>query len=142
MEAFTVPQLPRLDQMPVEEVMHAGLVGCSPSAPLPVIARILAKERIHCVVVHGIEHTREGDRLTWGVINDRDLVRALDAGDGGVTAAQLAMAAEPTIEVGEPLDRAVQLMASYDVAHVLVVEKGYPVGIVSTLDVARAAGGA
>lgn len=142
MEPITLPQLARLDQIRVEDVMHAGLVGCSPSTPLPVIAQILAEERIHCVVVHGLERTREGERLTWGVINDRDLVRALDAGDGGVTAAQLAMPAEPTVDVAEPLDRAVQLMASYDVSHVLVLEKGYPVGIVSALDVAGAAGSA
>lgn len=142
METFTVPQLARLDQIRVEDVMHAGLVGCSPSAPLPVIARVLAEERIHCVVVHGIEHTREGERMTWGVINDRDLLRALDAGDGGVTAAQLAMPAEPTIDIAEPVDRAVQLMVSYDVSHVLVLEKGYPVGIVSALDIAGAASSA
>ena len=46
-----------------------------------------------------------------------------------------------TVEPQEMLDRAVQLMASYDVTHVLVVEDGAPVGIVSSLDVARAAGG-
>jgi CBS domain-containing protein len=137
-----VPHLPRLDQMRVEDVMHAGLLGCNPSTPLPAIARILAEEHIHCVVVHGVEETREGERLTWGVISDRDLLRALDAGDGGVTAAQLAMPADPTIEVAETLDRAIQLMADYDVSHILVVEKGYPVGMISALDVARAAGGA
>jgi CBS domain-containing protein len=142
MQPTTLPHLARLDQIRAEEVMHAGLVGCSPSTPLPVIARILAEERIHSIVVHGIEHTREGERMTWGVIDARDLVRALDAGDGGVTAAQLAMPAEPAVDVADPLDRVVQLMASYDVSHVLVLEKGYPVGIVSALDVARAAGGA
>jgi CBS domain-containing protein len=141
METFVVPHLPRLDRMRVEDVMHAGLVGCNPATPLPAIARILAEERIHCVVVHGIEHTREGERLTWGVIDERDLMRALDAGDGGVTAGELAMPAEPTVEAGERLDRAIQLMASYDVSHLLVVEKGYPVGMISALDVARAAGG-
>ena len=141
MQTPTVPQLARLDQIRVESAMHAGIVGCSPSTPLPTVARILAEERIHCVVVHGLERTREGERLTWGVIDDRDLVRALDAGDGGVTAGELAMPAEPTVDVAERLDRAIQLMAQYDVSHLLIVEKGYPVGILSALDVARAAGG-
>jgi CBS domain-containing protein len=45
------------------------------------------------------------------------------------------------VEPQETLDRAVQLMAAYDVTHVIVVENDYPVGIVSTLDVARAVGG-
>jgi CBS domain-containing protein len=142
MNPSLVPHLPRLDRMRVEDVMHAGLVACNPDTALPAIARILAEERIHCVVVNGVEHTRDGERLTWGVINDRDLMRALDAGDGGVTAAQLALPAEPTVDAAEPLSRAIQLMASYDVSHLLVVEKGYPVGMISGLDVARAAGGA
>jgi CBS domain-containing protein len=141
MDTTTQPYLARLDQIRTGDVMHAGLVGCNPSAPLSVIAGILADERIHCVVVHGLEHTRDGERLTWGVINDRDLIRALDAGDGGMTAGRLAMPAEPTVDVAAPLDEAVRLMAAYDVSHLLVVERGYPTGIVSALDVARAASG-
>lgn len=140
MDQSTIPQLPRLDQISVEHVMHAGIVGCVPEAPVSVIARILAEERIHCVIVHGIERTREGERVTWGVINDRDLMRALDTGDGGLTAGELAMPGQPTIDVYEPLDLAIQLMASYDVSHVIVLEKDYPIGILSALDVAAAAG--
>lgn len=56
------PIMPRLDLMRVEDVMHAGLVGCDPEVPVAEIARILAEERIHCVVVHRIERTRSGER--------------------------------------------------------------------------------
>jgi CBS domain-containing protein len=136
-----IPTLPRLDRIGVEDVMHAGLIGCDPEAPLSVIARIFAEERIHALVVSGIERTRDGDRRSWGIISDRDLLRALDAGAERVTASALAVTAMITVEPEEPLDRAVQLMASYDVSHVLVVEDGAPVGIVSALDVARVAGG-
>jgi CBS domain-containing protein len=141
MSGTVIPQLSRTDQIRVEEVMHTGIVGCSPSTQLPAIARILAEQRIHAVVVRGIERTREGERLTWGILNDRDVMRAIDAGDGSVTAGQLAMPAEPTVDRDEPLDRAIQLMASYDVSHVIVLDRGYPVGIVSALDVAGAAAG-
>jgi CBS domain-containing protein len=133
--------VPRLDLMRVADVMHTGLVVCDPSAPLTEIARILAEERIHCVMVHGIERTRAGERLTWGIVSDRDLVRALDTTDAGVTAGALAVTALLTVEPDETLDRAIRLMTSYDVTHVVVVEHGYPVGIVSALDVARAASG-
>ena len=135
------PLLPRLDLIRVEDAMHAGLIGCDPAAPLPVLARIFAEEQIHAVVVSGIERTRDGERFTWGIISDHDLIRALDATGESVTAAALAVTAMITVEPEEPLDRAVQLMASYDVTHVLVVEDGAPVGILSSLDVARAAGG-
>jgi predicted transcriptional regulator len=141
MNATAFPQLARLDQIRVEDVMHAGLVGCSPSSQLTEVAQILAEQRIHCVIVRGIERTREGERMTWGILNDRDIMRALDAGDGSVTAGELAMPAQPTIDQDEPLDGAIQLMASYDVSHVIVLDKGYPVGIVSALDVAAAAAG-
>jgi CBS domain-containing protein len=49
------------------------------------------------------------------------------------------MPAQPTVDVAERLDLAVQLMSSYDVSHLIVVDRGYPVGIVSVLDVAAAA---
>ena len=134
--------VPRLDLMRVENVMHAGLVGCDPASSLTSIARFLAEEQIHCMLVQGVEHTRGGDRLTWGIVSDRDLMRALDAPDAGATAAELAATAMPTVEPQESLDRVVELMVSYDVTHIIVVENDYPVGIVSALDVARAVGGA
>ena len=135
------PLTPRLDLIRVEDVMHAGLVGCDPAATLPAIARIFAEEGIHCVVVNGIERTRAGERLTWGLVSDRDLIRALDATDRSVTAGAIAVPALMSVAPGEPLDHVVRLMASFDVTHVLVIEADYPVGIVSALDVARAAGG-
>ena len=105
-----------------------------------MIARIFAEEQIHAVVVGGIDPpARAAPDL--GIISDHDLMRALDATGESVTAAGLAVTAMITVEPQEMLDRAVQPMASYDVTHVLVVEDGAPVGIVSSLDVARAAGG-
>ena len=71
----TTAIIPRLDLVRVADVMHTGLVRCDPSAPLTEIARLLAEERIHCVMVHGIQRTRAGERLTWGIVSDRDLVR-------------------------------------------------------------------
>jgi CBS domain-containing protein len=136
-----IPTLPRLDRIRVEDVMHAGLIGCDPAAPLSVIARIFAEEQIHALVLSGVERTGAGERLPWRVITDHDLLRALDAPGERVTAAALAGAAVITVDVEESLDRAVQLMTSCEVTHVLVVEDGDPVGIVSALDVARAAGG-
>jgi CBS domain-containing protein len=133
--------IPRLDLVRVEDAMHPGLVGCDPAATLPAIARIFAEERIHCVVVNGIERTRAGERLTWGIVSDRDLIRALDATDTSITAGALAAPAFMSVTPDEPLDHAVRIMASFDVTHVLVLEDGYPVGIVSAMDVARAAGG-
>ena len=137
----TTPMLPRLDLIRVETVMNPTIVGCDASATLPLIARIFAEERIHAVLVGGIERTHGGERLTWGIISDRDLMRALDATGESVTAGVLAGTPPITVDVQEPLDRVVQLMCEHEVTHLLVVEHAQPVGIVSALDVARAAGG-
>jgi CBS domain-containing protein len=134
----TVPLVARLDLVTVDEVMHAGVVACDPSTPLAHVARILAEARIHCVVVSGIERTREGERLTWATLGDRDLVRALAEGQD-VTAGQIAASELITVAPGETVARAAQMMSEHDISHLVVIERGMPVGVISTLDVARAA---
>lgn len=81
-----VPTVARLDLTTAQEVMHAGVVACDPASPLAAVAWILADEQIHCVVVRGIERARDGERLTWGTVSDRDLIRALARKRGETTA--------------------------------------------------------
>lgn len=135
----TIPAVARLDLMKVEDHMHAGVVACDPRTPLADVARILADEHIHCVVVAGIDTTDSGSRLTWGTLTDHDLIRALDSGDTSVTAGPIAATEVVTIEPSESLDRVVQLMSEHEITHLVVVEKGFPVGVISSLDIARAA---
>jgi CBS domain-containing protein len=135
------PTVARLDLLTVEPFMHAGVVACDPATPLVRVARVLAQKRIHCVVVSGIDHTPEGDRLTWGTVSDRDLMRALADLRGGTTAGAIAATEPLTIEPSDPLDLAARLMAEHDVSHLVVVDRGFPVGVISSLDVAAAAGG-
>src|SRR5690349_15019647 len=130
-----VPTLPRLDLVTVEQFMHAGVVTCDPTTPLAVVAQILADKHIHCVVVGGIERTRDGERLTWSAISDRDVMQALADARGDTTAGHLAAMELVTIELVEPVSRAAQLMAEHDVSHLVVADRGYPVGIISSLDV-------
>jgi CBS domain-containing protein len=135
----SVPVVARLDLMTVEDHMHAGVVTCDPRAPLADVAEILSDKRIHCVVVAGIDDTSSGSRLTWGTLTDRDLIRALDSRDPGVTAGPIAATEAVTVEPSASLGRAVQLMNEHEVTHLVVVEKGFPVGVISSLDIARAA---
>ena len=48
-----------------------------------------------------------------------------------------------TVETAEPLGRALQLMVEHEVSHVIAIERHSerPIGVVSTLDVARALAG-
>jgi CBS domain-containing protein len=135
----TVPTVARLDLMTVEEYMHPGVVTCDPDTPLVQAARMLADERIHCLVVAGIETTSNGARLRWGTLTDRDLLRALDSGEPGVTTGAVAATEIVTVGPDETLGRAVQLMNEHEVTHLVVVQTDFPVGVISSLDVARAA---
>jgi CBS domain-containing protein len=137
----TVQTVARLDLMTVENYMHPGVVTCDPGTPLVTAARVLADERIHCIVVAGIEETSRGSRIAWGTLTDRDLLRALDSGELGATVGELAASEIVTVEPAESLSRAVQLMNEHEITHLVVVQTDFPVGVISSLDVARAACG-
>jgi CBS domain-containing protein len=57
------------------------------------------------------------------------------------TAGELAAGEVIVMKPSDTLEHAAQLMAEHETAHAVVVDDGQPVGIVSTLDVARFAAG-
>jgi crotonyl-CoA carboxylase/reductase len=124
-----------LEQTVVRDAMHEGVLSCSEDTPLSTVAELMAGRGVHCVVVTGAD-----DRAVWGVISDLDLVAAagvrdLDAQSAGGSAATPALAIAP----GDTLQRAAQMMTEHAAAHLLVVDdvSGVPVGVLSTLDIAR-----
>ena len=127
----------------VADAMHPGIVTVAVDATVPEIAAAMAGARIHCVVVAGVTRTGGAEHLSWGVLSDLDLMAALAGGAATATATAAALAATATVTVGtsETLDEAARIMAEEQVAHLVVVEPGTerPVGVLSTLDVARAA---
>ncbi len=120
------------------EAMTAGVVACPLETPLADVARLMADRRIHCVVA------RDADEPTdalWGVVADLDLVAAASAGDlERQTAEGIAATPAVTVASDETLQRAAQLLTEHAVTHLIVVDpgSGTPVGVLSTLDVARA----
>jgi CBS domain-containing protein len=123
-----------LSDVRVADAMHRGVIKCSPSAPLSVVARILAAHRIHCVVVPS------GDaRGDWGIVSDLDLVDALLAGElADRTARETAATCMLTVAPNDSLARASQLMHEQRERHVIVVDpsSNAAIGVLSTLDVA------
>jgi CBS domain-containing protein len=76
----------------------------------------------------------------WGVASDLDLAAGL--GENNVderNAGEIAASSVVTVPSDETLDRAAQLMTEHGSAHLVVVEPGtgLPVGVLSTLDLAR-----
>ena len=124
----------------VRDAMQLGLFHCAADDDVAVVARTMAEKAIHCVIVAGIvSRDHAGEHLAWGIVSDMDLMRALAPGGEGATAAEVAGAEIVTVSPREALQTAVQLMTEHETAHLVVVspDTGRPVGMLSTLDVAR-----
>ena len=107
-------------QARVEVAMHRGVITCAKDTPLLDVARTMAEERVHCIVV---TDDRADTAASWGVLSDLDLVAGAtvrDVADGSAGAA----AASPVVMVtpDETLDRAAQLMLEHGTDHLLVVD--------------------
>lgn len=132
------------DLLHVADAMHPGLVTCSPDASLRTVARMMATYRVHAVLVSTHGHRRLPDGSRWSVVSDADLLRAADAVDLDEQAASM-IAATPLVTVfsSDEIGHATRLMLAHEVSHLLVLDPatGQPVGVLSTLDVARALAG-
>jgi CBS domain-containing protein len=129
----------RLASVTVREVMHEGLITCAPKTPLDELAHLMASRRVHAILT-----TDDADeQQTWGVVSDLDLVSVASADMFGATAADASTTEVITVALDETVERAAQLMSEHGVTHLLVVdgESERPVGVLSTLDVARVIAG-
>ena len=118
----------------VRDAMHHGIATCPPTASLREVAELLSEHRVHCAVV---AESADGADDVWGIVSDLELMRGLGS-PVPLTAGNLAVLEGITVRPADDLGHAAQLMAEHDVAHLIVVDDGVPVGILSTLDVARA----
>jgi CBS domain-containing protein len=136
---------PALERYRVIDSMHPGVISCPVETPLPIVARMMATYRVHAIVVlaHSLDTLPDGS--LWGVVSDVDLIQAAQSPNFEQLTAQ-ALAATPAVMVAasDALGRAVQLMVDHETSHLIVVERRSmkPIGVISTLDVARALAGA
>jgi CBS domain-containing protein len=131
----------QLDELRVADAMHPGVLSCPVDAPLTDVARVMAAHRVHCVIVLGTDQEDDValEGRLWGVVSDFDLVTAIDsidrrtAGDTAITPAVL-------IAPDDTLAHAALLMREHQVSHLVVASPAspYPVGVLSTLDIAYA----
>ena len=123
------------------DVMHAGVISCPPGTSLRAVSRMMASYRVHAIAVHADEDEGLPGGGEWGIVTDTDLVGAALHDDlDQLTACRLAVTPALTVATVDPLERAMRLMVEHDATHLIVVERhsGRPVGVLSTLDVARA----
>jgi CBS domain-containing protein len=121
----------------VGDWMHAGVVSCPSDASLTEVARIMSDHRVHAVAVADLEHGRPWG--TWHMVSDTALIEAIASGEQR-TARQVAGTDAYTVSASESVHQAASLMVKHRVSHLVVTheEGGYPIGIISTLDVAAA----
>jgi CBS domain-containing protein len=117
--------------------MHPGVLTCSADDSVQDVAAIMANHRVHAVVI-----TTSGADRAVGVVSDMDIIAAVAAG-ADCSAREAGATETLTVSIDEPLRTAAQLMNEHGVSHLLVVDGagGYPLGILSTLDVATAFAG-
>lgn len=124
----------------VGEVMHRGVIDTPPQTSLEELARQMSDNSVHCVVVEGLARGRDRqEELVWGIVSDLDLMKAVAAGRGDVSAGEIAATEIVTVEVSDSIEQALQLMAEHECTHLVVVSpEGEPAGVISSLDVAGA----
>ena len=135
-EALPVP----FDVATVGDAMSRGVISCPPETPLRVVARMMATFGVHAIFV--FEHQEEDDEAPqmWAVVSDLDLVAATELDLDMITAGTTAVTPFVTIPANRPIGEAASLMAQHGIAHLAVTDpkSRRPIGVVSTLDLARA----
>jgi CBS domain-containing protein len=134
-------ELPTLfETATVGDAMSRGVISCPPETPLLVVARMMATFGVHAIFV--FEHTDEDDEAPqlWAVVSDLDLVAATQLDLDSLTAGATAVTPLVSVAADSSIAEAGSLMAQYGIAHLAVTEPGSrrPIGVISTLDIARA----
>jgi CBS domain-containing protein len=127
------------DLVLVGQCMCAGIFSCPPDTPVAAVARMMRDHRVHAIAVPDLAHGRPWG--TWRIVSDMDVMSAIATGHRP-TAHEMAGTEAPTIAADERFEAAAKMMSERSVTHLVVLDPtaGYPVGIISTLDVASAYG--
>jgi crotonyl-CoA carboxylase/reductase len=130
-EALTITD----DGARVRDLMHRGIISCTPGDTVGTVAKIMVNKEIHAVVVMD----EKGKAI--GVVSQTDMVLARQ---GRTPEQARALRAEEvmtpgcaTCDADMLLSEAVSLMTGRRMHRLVVTEKDQPVGVISMTDVVR-----
>ncbi len=126
-------RIPSFENARVNDAMHPGVVSSTPDASLQTLAQIMAQHHIHSVVITGLADASEKG---WGLVTDIDVLRSAGGDLDTQEARDIARTNPPVVGLDETLVRAAEMMGEQQVTHLIVVDEGNAVGILSSLDVA------
>lgn len=119
----------------VGDLMHKGVIACSPETPLNQVVRIINDMSVHAIVV------MDPDNQALGIITHMDIIRCYDEDQNQLYASEIMTKRVFDIESDQTAKQAAQKMLEKGVEHLLVVErqdnKRQPVGVVSTTDLIK-----
>jgi CBS domain-containing protein len=128
------------EEATVADAMSHGVIHCAPETPLRTVARLMASYNVHAVYVFDYGDEDDQSMEIWGLVSDLDIAAAACGEIDAKTAAGAAVSPLQQVTSNQSLATAAALMALTGVAHLAVLDPqtGRPVGVLSTLDVARA----
>jgi CBS domain-containing protein len=129
-----------LETATVGDAMNRGVISCPSETPLRVVARMMATHGVHAIFV--LDSDDEARHL-WAVVSDLDLAAATQLDLDALTAGETAVTPLVSVVAEASIPEAGSLMAQYGIAHLAVTEPGSnrPIGVISTLDIARVVAG-
>ncbi|MGE3139360.1 MAG: DUF1918 domain-containing protein [Thermoleophilia bacterium] len=128
----------RLHAVRVRDVMTTELVTCTSDVPLAEVAELILRHQIHSLVVLAPPAgDPDGEATDWSVLTGVDLVASLWSGELG-HAGSIAALPRVVVDGEASVADAARVMSENATTHVVVVDdRGDPIGIISTLDLAR-----
>ena len=120
----------------VKDLMHKGLITCSPATLLGHVAKLLDVHNIHSLIV------AETNDRPLGIISDFDLLAGewLSVDDESLstmrhlTARDLMTTPIETVEADTRVSEAAETMGKKDIHRMLVIDADKPVGVLSVTD--------
>ncbi|KFB76050.1 MAG: crotonyl-CoA carboxylase/reductase [Candidatus Accumulibacter sp.] len=130
-EALTIAD----DGTRVRDLMHRGIISCTPDDTVGTVAKIMVDKEIHAVVV------MDEQGMAVGVVSQTDMVLARQGRTPDQARAMLAREVMTpgcaTCDADMLLSDAVSLLTARRMHRLVVTEKDQPVGVLSMTDVVR-----
>jgi len=123
---------PSFEHARVADAMRTGVISCPPDTSMDAVARIMATNHVHAVVISGL-----AGGGPWGVVTDQDLLNVAQEAPERL-AGSCATSDPVMVKPSQRLEEAVELMRDRGLTHLLVGDPGsdHPIGVLSSLDVA------